>query len=144
GVAARLPCPDQCHAVAGVHCQPAPRTVYYRTPGTAASPRPAALGRALHPTRHTGVGRIFCHQWQHRRRPGTMGALELVDRLQRSHQLRGDRAADGGRMAAAAGAFQTDPVTMSWIDLTDMLSAPRSGRLVAHDPDLDHAAFMAQ
>lgn len=33
---------------------------------------------------------------------------------------------------------------MSWIDLPDLLSAPRADRLIAHTPELDHAAYMAQ
>ncbi len=33
---------------------------------------------------------------------------------------------------------------MSWIDLPDLLSAPSTDRLVAHGPELDHAAFTAQ
>lgn len=33
---------------------------------------------------------------------------------------------------------------MNWIDLPDLLSAPRADRLVAHGPELDHAECMAQ
>src|SRR5690606_11982021 len=93
---------------------------------------------------HAGMGCFFRGQCKHSRGPGLVGTLELVDSLQRRHQLRRDRPADGRRMAAAAIAFRTNPVIMSWIDLPDLLSAPSTDRLVAHGPELDHAAFTAQ